>query len=175
MSAENGTVVGSSEELVNDVEPQIPGEVAPGDSAETETDGRKTRTKKLVYPVPEDKLTYPFDEDLEPWSLDYGKLKEDDFRDTESFEKWECYEYHELRLQRLEATFLEKRAPIVAEQEKIRIKLEESKRVCDELQITDDKAKAAISDALGLASAAKEAGVSYEQFMQAIALLQQGE
>lgn len=133
----------------------------------------RTRTKKLVFPVPEEKLTYPFQDGIEEWTVKHGKLKEDDFQTLEAFETWLAEDYFEKKISRLREIFEEKIQPLLADQENLRVRLRESKRICEALNITDTAQKTAIAETLGMASVAANAGVSFEDLLNAMSMLNQ--
>ena len=148
--------------------------VEPGAAASTDKE-KGSKKKRKIYVVPEEKLTYPLQEDCVPWSLEFVKLKEDDFQSSKAFDQWECYEYLQARIDHLQAQFDRKIAPLREAIETAKIKLEKAEQYARDLGITEDSQKAAMAEGLGALNAATAAGVSYEQMLAAFSMFQESE
>ena len=155
-----------------------PTAVQPETAAKTsKSDGRKSRKKKRTYPVPESKLSYPFPEDMEPWTTDFGKLSSDDFKTEEEFDKWECYVFYPVVVEHIKRQIAEletkRLAPVLKKQQALQVKIEKADEVCETLEISDESQKAAMGQALGILDSALGEGLTEEQLLQAMQMLAQ--
>ena len=143
-----------------------------GDATVNGPKGKKkkgTRKKKIVYPAPEEGLTWPFSAELPELTYAFTKVPEDKFQTTDAFNRYKCYGYLQLCVDHLRRQFDEKIAGYLAEQMELRVKIEDADKICSALNIAEGESKEQVTDILAAAASAKD--LSLETMLAAVEML----
>jgi hypothetical protein len=144
-------------------------EITPGTEVEVTT-SKKGRKKKLVYPVPADKLSYP----VGGWSLDHSKLKEDDFKTVQDFKQWEAYQYFDARITRVRAKADEAIARIEEDRQPLLAELKYADTIREEFAISEDS-ELEVGDVMRDLSKGLKSGLSKEMVLRMLEIISEEE
>ena len=174
IAAEMAAIEEEDEDIDDDDEEEEDDDVTPGDEVIVATPKKKkkaTRKKKIVYPAPEEGLTWPFADDLPALEYRHSKIPADKFQTTAAFDRYVCYGYEEFAILHLRKQLEVKLIPHLEIQDELRVKIEDADRICSRLNVEDDEQKAGITDILAAASKASGKGLDLDILLASVQML----